>query len=69
MISVTIVAIILMWANAVYWLRVFTSTIIYIRLVIQTVKEMIYFLLIFFLIVTMFGNVIYILNSNRSTDR
>ena len=69
MINVTIVAIILMWGNFVYWLRVFTSTIIYIRLVIQTVKEMIYFLLIFFLIVTMFGNVIYILNSNRSTDR
>ena len=69
MIRVTIVAIILMWGNAVYWLRVFTSTIIYIRLVIQTVKEMIYFLLIFFLIVTMFGNVIFILNSNRSTDR
>ena len=69
MINVTIVAIILMWGNALYWLRVFTSTIIYIRLVIQTVKEMIYFLLIFFLIVTMFGNVIYILNSNRSTDR
>ena len=58
-----------MWVNFIYWLRVFTSTIIYIRLVIQTVKEMIYFLLIFFLIVTMFGNVIYILNSNRSTDR
>jgi len=69
MISVTITAIILMWLNGIYWLRVFTSTIIYIRLVIQTVKEMVGFLLIFFLILTMFGNVVFILNQNRSRDR
>ena len=69
MISVTITAIILMWLNCIYWLRVFTSTIIYIRLVIQTVKEMVGFLLIFFLILTMFGNVVFILNQNRSRDR
>ena len=55
-----------MWVNLLNWLRIFPSTIIYIRLLTQTLKEMVYFLGIFFLVVTMFGNVIFILNTHRT---
>jgi len=61
----TVIAIIFMWANLIYWFRLFENTTLYIRLIAQTIDDMKQFLLIFVLVTAMFGNAIYAMNVNR----
>ena len=57
-----------MWAQFIYWLRLFESTTLYVRLIIQTLKDMKMFFLIFVMITMCFANTIYILNLNRMQE-
>ena len=59
------IAVILMWANFIYWLRIFESKIFYFNLISQTVIDMFDFFVIFILIIFACGNAIFILNANR----
>ena len=47
------------------WLRVFETTVIFIRLIKQTITDMLPFLFLYVVILTMFGFAVLILNSNR----
>ena len=49
----------------IYWFRLFTPTAFYIKLIFETIKNAIFFLLIFVAVVVAFANAIYILNKNR----
>lgn len=57
----SVIAIMLMWANLIYWFRLFETTTLYIRLITQTISDMRAFLLIFILVTMMFGNAIFIM--------
>ena len=65
---VALIAVVMLWINFIYWLRVFPSFTIYLSLIQQTMSDMKQFLLIFFFIVMMFGNVMYIMNARRSEE-
>ena len=62
---VTLVAVMIMWVNFIDKFKMFPSWTIYINLIQQTLSDMKRFLLIFFFIVLMFANVMYILNARR----
>jgi len=47
---------ILIWIHLYFWLRIFSSTAIYVQIVTQTIKDVKVFLLVFFLCLAMFGN-------------
>ena len=47
------------------WLRVFEKTVIFIRLIKQTIIDMLPFLFLYFVILIMFSLAVLILNSNR----
>ena len=59
------IAVILMWANFIFWLRIFESKIFYFNLISQTVIDMLDFFAIFILIIFACGNAIFVLNANR----
>ena len=54
-----------MWVNFIFWLRIFGEITFYFTLIVQTVKDMQEFFLIFMLIIFACGNATYILNTNR----
>ena len=62
------VAILSMWSNFIYWLRIFEPTTFYFDLIAQTMKDMSTFFIIFLLIVFACGNALYILNANRDRE-
>ena len=59
------IAVILMWANFIFWIRIFESKIFYFNLISQTVIDMLDFFAIFILIIFACGNAIFVLNANR----
>ena len=56
---------VLMWCKVFYWMRLFGSTSYYIRMVVDTISDVMIFLILFFSILFTFGNAMYILNYNR----
>ena len=59
------VSVFLMWFKLLQFLRLFDVTSYYIRLIIATLKEIMYFLLVFVVICLMFGNALYVINIPR----
>ena len=57
-----------MWLKMLDWLRLFDSTAFFIKLIIQTVIDVLPFFLIFFIFIFMFGTAFYIVNLNREED-
>lgn len=55
-----------MWINSFYWLRLFESTSFYIRLIIETMKDIKFFLILFILILFTFANAILIMDQGRT---
>mmetsp|Transcript_36577 Transcript_36577/g.48015 ORF Transcript_36577/g.48015 Transcript_36577/m.48015 type:complete len:218 (+) Transcript_36577:2106-2759(+) len=52
----------LMWCKAFYWLRLFSSTSFYIRLIIETLWDIRYFLILFVFVLMTFGNALIIMD-------
>lgn len=59
--SVGAVAVLLMWMKLFYFLRIFSSTAHLIRMIIEIISDMRYFVLVLMLAVLAFGNSFYIL--------
>ena len=56
----------ILWWKLIYWFRLFESTSFYIKLIIETIKGIGYFTIIFIVILMAFSNAIFILNKNRT---
>jgi len=58
-------AVLLMWANAFYWTRLFEATAAFKRMLSEILSDITTFLIMLFICLTMFGNTFLILNQNR----
>ena len=65
---VAFIAMIIMWSKVFFWLKLFSQTSFYIRLIGETIIGVAWFLLIFLITILMFANCMYILNANRTED-
>ena len=63
--AISALGVVLMWFKAFYWLRIFTGTSFYVRLIRDTLYDIRYFLILFILILATFGNALLILNESR----
>ena len=54
-----------MWCKAFYWLKLFSSTSFYIRLIIETLWDVRYFIILFLFILMTFGNAFLIMDQDR----
>lgn len=63
-VRISAVAIIIMWLKIFTFLRIFKWTNAIYRIVVEIVKDMIPFLLLFFLIISAFNNAFYVLAHN-----
>ena len=61
----TTIAILLMWVKGLLWLRLFSTTSFYIRLITETMKDITYFMIILLIFLIMFANCLYILDLYR----
>ena len=59
------IAVVLIWTKSFYWLRLFSQTSFFVRLITDTLYDIRYFLILFLLILMTFGNAILILSENR----
>ena len=62
------VAVILMWIKFFYWLRLFTETSFYVRLIKDTILDIGYFFILYVLILITFANALLILNQRRDGE-
>ena len=67
--KLTIIQIVLMSANFVYWLRLFENYVVFIQLIKQTLADMMTFLSLYLVIMVIFGSVMYTLNLNRDAGK
>ena len=56
----------LIWLKAFYWLKLFSNTSLYIRLIIETIYDIRYFIVLFVFILMTFGNAILIMDTGRA---
>ena len=57
-----LVALALQWVKAFYWMRLFQLTARFIRIIKQTIKDIVGFTLLLFVAIAMFANIIYMAN-------
>ena len=57
-----------MWIKTFYWMRLFTGTSFYIRLILETLSDIKYFLILTIFIFMTFGNTLLIMNQGRTED-
>ena len=63
------VAVIFVWYKVFYWMRLFTNTAFFINLLTKTLKGIIPFTVMLLILLMMFSNVLFILNSvNQDLD-
>lgn len=60
------IAVILLWFKAFYWMRLFTETSFYVRLIKDTIYDLRYFLILFIFILITFANALLVLNQQRT---
>ena len=58
----------MIWIKVLDWLRLFEKTSFYIKLIIETVYDIGYFMIIFIAALFMFGNTMYMLQLNKDAD-
>ena len=63
--NLTVLATLLLYVKALSWLRLFSGTSFYIRLITETISDIAFFMVIFFIFIAAFANAIYILNLKR----
>ena len=61
-------AMLFMWVRVFYWYRLFTGTSFYMRLLVDTIYDLRFFLIILITFIMMFANVMLILNGTRESD-
>ena len=61
-------AVLLMWVRLFFWLRLFDNTAFFIRLLEETFLDVSYFLILLLIIVTLYANVLFILNEKREFE-
>ena len=54
-----------MWFKCFYWMRLFSSTSFYIRLIIETLADIKYFLILLIVIFCTFGNAFLIMDIGK----
>ena len=59
---------ILMWVKVFYWMRLFTATSFYVKLIRETLYDIRYFIILFIIILATFANALLISNTNRDED-
>ena len=64
--AVAATGVILMWCRALYWLRIFTGTSFYVRLIRDTLYDTRYFLILYLLSLCSFANALVVLNVGRA---
>ena len=57
-----------MWFKAFYWMRLFTGTSFYVRLIRETLYDIRFFALLFICILATFGNALYVMSQGRPDD-
>ena len=57
-----------MWAKTFYWMRLFSGTSFYIRLIMETISDIKYFLILFLFIMMCFGSTLLVMNQGRSSE-
>jgi hypothetical protein len=62
------VQIVLQWIILYYWMRLFPKLAFYVNLVTETIKDIGYFMIMFVMIIIMFANALYAINSIQPTD-
>lgn len=62
LIQMSSVAIIGQWLMLFYWLRLFPALAFYVAMIIETIKDISTFMIMFVICITMFGNAVYALN-------
>ena len=62
------IATLIMWFKLLYWFRLFDVTSLYIRLLVETIIDISYFMIILVAIICGFANCVYIINLNRIID-
>ena len=62
------IAVILMWTKALYWMRLFGSFSSYVRLIRATLWDIKYFVILFLIILSTFGNALMILDQGRMPE-
>ena len=60
--GIAAVLVLLMWVKTFYWMRLFSPTSFYIRLIGETLRDIKYFLILFIFILMTFGNTLLIMN-------
>ena len=63
--GIAALGVVLMWFKAFYWLRIFTGTSFYVRLIRDTLWDIRSFIILFILILLTFANALLILNEGR----
>ena len=63
--SLAAMLVILVWFKAFYWMRLFSNTGFYVRLIRETVWDIRYFLILFAFILLTFANALLILGTGR----
>ena len=58
----------LLWNKVLYWMRLFDATSFYIKLIRETLYDIISFLILFTFCLTMFGSMILMMNEGRGDD-
>ena len=59
------VSVFLMWIKSFYWMRLFTDTSFYVRLIRETLFDIRYFLILFIFILMTFGNTLMVIAEGR----
>jgi len=59
------VSVFLMWIKSFYWMRLFTDTSFYVRLIRETLYDIRYFLILFIFILMTFGNTLMVIAEGR----
>lgn len=58
----------LLWNKAFYWMRLFSQTAFYVKLIFETIIDIRYFLILFIAILMTFGNALMIMNAGRGEE-
>ena len=57
-----------MWFKVLYWMRLFSATSFYIKLIRETLYDILSFLILFIFALAMFGSCILMMNEGRGDD-
>ena len=60
--AIAAILVLLMWVKTFYWMRLFSATSFYIRLIQETLTDIVSFMILFVFILMTFGNTLLVMN-------